>query len=171
MRWALPYDTGIAHDSPMSKVTLTTELPIAAEAACKLARTPELFAYVVRPILSVPGLLVPDRVEPGMETSARLWWFGVLPTWRHHLRLIHLAPTEIYTNEWGGPVRTWNHRLTFTPLTESSCRYTDEVEIDDGITGFGTRLFVRLMFAHRQRRWRELTRLLASSELLGPRPR
>lgn len=60
----------------------------------------------------------------------------------------------IYTHEHGGPVHTWNHRLTFTPLDEHRCRYTDEIETDDGIKGLGTRLFIRLMFTHRHRRWR-----------------
>ncbi|WP_433197162.1 hypothetical protein ACQP1G_00240 [Nocardia sp. CA-107356] len=147
----------------MSKVTLTTELPIAAEVASALARTPELFAYVVAPILSVPQLLLPDRIEPGAEGSARLWWFGIIPAWRHHLRLVRLDAYEIYTNEWGGPLRTWNHRLTFEPITESSCRYTDEIEVDSGLRGIGTRIFVHLLFRHRHRRWRQLATVLASS--------
>lgn len=152
----------------MSKVTLSTELPLPAETASALARTPEMFEYVVRPYLSTPGIVFPERIEPGAEGSARLWWFGIIPTWRHHLRLVKLEPTEIYSNEWGGPVRTWNHRLTFTPLSETSCRYTDEIEIDDGIRGFGTRIFVHLMFRHRHRRWRELARVLAARPVVDP---
>lgn len=154
----------------MSKVTLTTELPIGAEVACALARTPELFAYVVAPILSVPQLQIPDHIDPGAEGSARLWWFGIIPSWRHHLRLVRLDAREIYTNEWGGPVRTWNHRLTFEPVTESSCRYTDEIEIESGLRGALTRIFVHLMFRHRHRRWHRLATLLANStvELRAP---
>ncbi|TCJ95679.1 hypothetical protein [Nocardia alba] len=154
----------------MSKVTLTIELPIAADVACALARTPELFAYVVAPIISVPRLRMPDRIEPGVVGEARLWWFGVIPTWRHHLRLVELDPLHIYTNEWGGPVRTWNHRLRFEPVGESRCRYTDEIEVDDGIRGLGARLFVHLMFRHRHRRWREFATVLAAGGMeLRPR--
>ncbi|WP_433600411.1 hypothetical protein ACQPXH_00620 [Nocardia sp. CA-135953] len=154
----------------MSKVTLTTELPIGAEVACALARTPELFAYVVAPILSVPQFHIPDHVEPAAEGSARLWWFGIIPSWRHHLRLVRLDAREIRTNEWGGPVRTWNHRLTFEPITESSCRYTDEIEIESGLRGAPIRIFVHLMFRHRHRRWHQLTGVLANSavELRAP---
>ncbi|MCX4093973.1 hypothetical protein [Nocardia sp. alder85J] len=149
----------------MSKVTLSTTLPISAATARALAATPALFAYVVHPILTTPGLTLPDLVEPGVEGSARLWWFGVVPSWHHHLRLVRLTPTEIYTNEWGGPVRIWNHRLTFEPLTATSCRYTDEIETDDGVLGLGARLFVHVMFRWRHRRWHELARVLADGAL------
>lgn len=157
------------HYPDMSKVSLTTELPVAAEVACALARTPEMFAYVVAPVFSVPRLRMPERIEPGAEGSARIWWFGIIPAWRHHLRLVQLEPRHIYTNEWGGPVRTWNHRLTFESIGESRCRYTDEIEIDSGVRGLGTRVFVHLMFRHRHRRWRQLTTVLAAGGL-GIRP-
>ncbi len=149
----------------MSKVTLSTELPLRAEVACALARTPELFAFVMAPIISVPRLEIPDRVEPGVEGVARLWWFGVVPAWRHHLRLVRLTDREIYTNEWGGPVRIWNHHLTFEPIGENRCHYTDEIEVQDGLRGFGVRMFVHVMFRHRHRRWRRLATLLAQGEI------
>ena len=149
----------------MTKVSLTTELPIGAEVACALARTPEMLAYVLGPVLSLPRLDKPGHIEPGTEISARLWWFGAIPAWRHTLRLVQLEPRRIYTNEWGGPVRTWNHLLTFEPITESSCRYTDEIEFDSGVRGLVIGSFVQLMFRHRHRRWRRLAALLAGSEL------
>jgi hypothetical protein len=33
-------------------------------------------------------------------------------------RVKQLDPTEIYTNERGGPVHVWNHCLTFEPLDD-----------------------------------------------------
>lgn len=145
----------------MSTVALHTELPIPAERAAALARKPELMQFVLAPVLTMPSLTAPDRLEVGTRASARLWWFGVIPAWTHHLQIKELDDLVIYTNEHGGPVRTWNHRLTFTPLDEHRCRYTDEIETDDGIKGLGTRLFIRLMFAHRHRRWRMLAAILA----------
>ncbi|WP_434084941.1 hypothetical protein [Mycolicibacter heraklionensis] len=117
--------------------------------------------FVLAPALKLPGLEAPDRIEVGTRASARLWWFGVLPAWTHHLEIKELDDLTIYTHEHGGPVHTWNHRLTFTPLDEDRCRYTDEIETDDGIKGLGTRLFIRLMFAHRHRRWRTLAAIVA----------
>jgi ligand-binding SRPBCC domain-containing protein len=144
----------------MSKVTLTTELPIPAATAGAIARKPELMAYVLSPVLHVYRLNVPERIEVGTQGSARFWWFGVLPGWTHHLTVKKLEPTEIYTHEHGGPVHTWNHRLTFEPIDDRSCRYTDEIETDDGWRGVLTRTFVKLMFRHRHRRWRLLAQVL-----------
>lgn len=146
----------------MSKVTLTTELPIPAETAASLARKPELMRFVLGPYLDTRGLQVPERIEVGTQASARLWWFGVIPSWTHHLLIEKLDDTEIATREHGGPVHTWNHRLTFAPIGENRCRYTDEIETDDGVSGFVTRLFIRAMFRHRHRRWRVLTDILAA---------
>ncbi|MFF2087280.1 hypothetical protein ACFVVM_26200 [Nocardia sp. NPDC058176] len=145
----------------VTKVSLTTELPISAELARSLAAKPELFAYVVRPYLRVPGMSIPEHIEPGALGSARLWLFGIVPLWTHRLRIVSLDEFEIYTNEHGGPLRVWNHRLTFAPLGPNSCRYTDEIEIEDGLHGLATRAFIHLMFRHRHRRWRALARVLA----------
>lgn len=145
----------------MPTVTLTTDLPVSAEAACALARKPELFGYLLRPILRMRALRRPDHIAPGARMSARLWWFGAVPTWTHHLTLVRLGATEIYTNEHGGPIRTWNHRLTFVPTGDHSCRYTDEIELGDGWRGALAWPVVHVLFRHRHRRWRALTRILA----------
>ena len=145
----------------MGKVAITTELPIPAETAAALAREPELMQFVLAPIVRAPHLRVPDRIEVGTQASARLWWFGLIPAWTHHLEIKQLDPTEIYTNEHGGPVHTWNHRLTFSPIDNHRCRYTDEIETDDGVRGAATRGFILVMFRHRHRRWRTLAKLLS----------
>jgi hypothetical protein len=72
-----------------------------------------------------------------------------------------MGDRQMYTNEHGGPVRTWNHRLTFEPLDQNRCRYTDEIELGDGLHDAGTRAFARLVFWHRHRRWRTVTAILA----------
>jgi hypothetical protein len=101
----------------MATIRRTTALPISAEAAFDLAQRPATFAYVVRGVMRVPALAaVPDGfARPGVEASGRMWWLGVLPSWTHHLRIVALTPGEIQTAEHGGPIRTWNHRLTFVP--------------------------------------------------------
>ncbi|HET9874210.1 MAG TPA: hypothetical protein VFQ37_00385 [Mycobacterium sp.] len=126
-----------------------------------LARKPELLKYVLWPFIQMPRMDFPDQLDIGTQGSARLWWFGMIPSWTHHLTVKELGPTEIYTNERSGPVRTWNHRLTFTPIDEHHCHYTDEVETDDGWRGLPTRLFIRLIFRYRHRRWHTLARILA----------
>lgn len=144
----------------MSRVILSTELPISAHTAAALARKPALMAYVLSPLLRFRSLDVPDPVTVGTHGSARLWWFGVIPTWTHHLTIRQLEDLEIYTHEQGGPIHTWNHRLIFEPLSPELCRYTDEIETDNGWRGAPTRLFIRIMFRHRHRRWRTLAEIL-----------
>jgi ligand-binding SRPBCC domain-containing protein len=67
---------------------------------------------------------------------------------------------ELYTNERSGPVRVWNHRLTFEP-TDGGSRYTDEIEIERGPLGLPTAAFIAIFFRYRQWRWRRLTRVIA----------
>ena len=60
------------------------------------------------------------------------------------------------TNESSGPVKVWNHHLVFRPAGKSSCRYTDEIEIPAGASGFGTKIFIECFFRYRQWRWRRM---------------
>lgn len=145
----------------MATVRVSTELPLPAAAAFELAQKPALFAYVVRGLFRVTGLPAVNDFAAGDELSGRIWWLGVIPSWRHHLRLVSVRPYELYTNERGGPVRVWNHRLTFEPLGDERCRYTDEIELDAGWQTPGVWLFAQLSFRYRQRRWRALARVLA----------
>lgn len=140
-------------------VRRTTDLPLPATEAWSLAQKPALFQHVVWPVFTTGPL--PDTLELGAEASARLYFLGVIPAWRHRLQLVSLMPTQISTREGGGPVHAWNHRLDFAPLDERSCRYTDEIEIHAGVATLPTVLFAHLMFRWRHRRWRALARVLA----------
>ncbi|WP_068270288.1 hypothetical protein [Aldersonia kunmingensis] len=147
--------------SSVSKVTLSTELPLPAETVAGLCRKPETMLFVLSPVVRFRELHVPDLLEVGAEASGRIWWFGIIPSWTHRLTVVKADPLEIYTNERSGPARVWNHRLTFEPIDANSCRYTDEIETESGWRGAPTRLFVRLMFAHRHRRWQTLAGILS----------
>lgn len=141
-------------------VRRSTDLPIPAECACRLAQKPAMFRHVVWPVFGARGEL-PERLEAGQELSARLYWMTVIPAWTHTLRLVSLGPTEIYSNEHGGMVRRWNHRLSFEATSEASCRYTDEVDIDAGAATLLVVAFARFIYWWRQRRWRQVAQLLA----------
>lgn len=110
----------------MVTVRRTTPLPISADAAFALAQKPATFAYVARGVLRVPAL---EGLEgpagalavPGARVSGRLWWLGVVPSWTHHLEVVAVEPErwELRTKERGGPIRRWDHRLTFAPAQEA----------------------------------------------------
>ena len=146
------------------KVVRATELPVSARRARELAAVPSVMQFVLAPVLTfsmgeAPAADVP--VTPGFSARGRVLWLGVLPSWTHEIRVVHLDDHEIRTEEHGGPVEVWRHRLTFEPISPTRCRYTDEVEVADGPRGLGAALFARLVFRHRHRRWRLLTAILA----------
>jgi hypothetical protein len=147
----------------MVTVRRTTSLPIAADAAFALALKPATFAYVARGVLRVPALAAYDGdfAAPGAQASGRLWWLGVIPAWTHHLRVLAVEDHAIRTAERGGPVRTWNHRLSFAPTSPTTCDYTDEIEIDAGPMTPLVAAYARAFFALRQARWRQLARVLS----------
>ncbi|GAA4642268.1 hypothetical protein [Gordonia humi] len=149
----------------MAVVTTSVELPVSAARARRLAAVPEVMQFVLAPVLtfSTDEFPAPDvAITPGFSASGRVKWLGVLPTWTHRITVIALDDLEVYTKERGGPVRVWNHRLTFEPTGENSCRYTDRVETEHGPRGWGTTVFARLIFRHRHRRWHLLTSMLAA---------
>ncbi|MGW3974466.1 hypothetical protein ACWEFD_34940 [Streptomyces ardesiacus] len=69
----------------MARTMLTIELPLAADVTARLAGNPEVMAFVMSPVLRLYRMDVPQRVEVGTHGKARLWWFGVIPTWTHSL--------------------------------------------------------------------------------------
>ncbi|GED99229.1 hypothetical protein [Gordonia crocea] len=143
----------------MAVVSISTELPLSAARARAMAAVPEVMLFVLAPVLTFSMEQAPppgEAVTPGFTATGRVWWLGVIPSWRHTISVVRLDESEVYTNEHGGPVDTWNHRLRFEPLGPDRCRYTDEIEVADGPRGALTRVFVRLMFAHRHRRWQTL---------------
>jgi len=144
----------------MAIVRHSSVLPISADLGFHVAQKVELFDFVVAPFLKIRDVEMPDGIAPGSELSGRLWWFGLIPSWRHHISIISIDDRRISTNEHGGPVRMWNHQLTFEPIDGHTCRYTDEIELGDSLHDAGTRLFARLMFAHRHRRWATLAAIL-----------
>jgi hypothetical protein len=147
--------------------TVSSELPVSADGAFELAQKLETFEFVVSPVIRMSisddqraRAESGDALYPGAVYSARLWYFKIIPAWTHSIKIISAGPIdggfEIYTNEKSGPVRVWNHRLTFRATGDSTCEYTDQIEIPGGIEGLGTRVFVKVFFRYRQRRWLKL---------------
>ncbi len=143
-------------------VVVSTELPIPAERACQLAQKPALLLHVLWPWISLTTQNpLAEQVAEGDEISVQLRFLGLLPGWRHTIRIARLAPTEIVSLERGGPVTRWDHRLTFDPISPASCRYTDRIEVRAGVLTPLVALYAQFIYRYRQMRWRALTRVLA----------
>lgn len=142
-------------------VAVSSELPIPAGTVAELVTRPALMRHVLWPIITFPDLPEEYDVEHGVTVGLSL--FGVLPLWRHAIRVVE-ADRDAFvavTEEHGGPVRRWRHRLTAVPLDDDRCRYTDEVEIDAGALTVVARLVANGLYTYRHRRWRALARVLA----------
>jgi hypothetical protein len=146
------------------RVTVTTDLPIPAQQACALAQKPALLRHVLWPWMAMvldDDQPLPERFVAGDTLAARLSMLGVLFGWTHTLRLIAVTPTEIVTREGGGPIQGWDHRLTFVPTSEHTCRYTDSVDIGAGVLTPVIVAVAHALYRYRQWRWRTLARVLA----------
>ncbi len=64
------------------------------------------------------------------------------------------ASHVIRSHEYGGPLKRWDHRIVVTPIGETRCGYTDEIDIDGGILTFFIWLYAHLFYRYRQARWK-----------------
>lgn len=141
--------------------TIAADLDVAAETVWAAVKRVDTFLYVTRGALglSVTGGL-PVEFRRGQDIRGRLLLFGVVPVWQHDLHLVRVddARRELYSNECGGPLRAWNHRITVEPTGADRCRYTDVVEIDAGLLTPLVWVVAQGFFRYRQSRLRRLLR-------------
>lgn len=143
-------------------VSVSSDLPLPAGTVADLLARPAVLQFLLWPLLTVspPGS---PRFGIGEDITITLRLGGLIPLWRHTLRVVETDPTtgSAITEEHGGPLRRWRHTMTVEPLTAGTSRYTDRVEID---AGRSTRLaahVARGLYRHRHRRWQTLARLLS----------
>lgn len=143
-------------------IRVTSDLPVSADVVSDLIRKPALLQHVTWPILVMPGLSR-DKFAVDHEMTVRLYLLGAIPLWRHTVKIVAADEKDGHarTEEHGGPLRAWRHRLVVTPTSPNSCRYTDEVEIDAGHLTAPAAALARLFYRYRHRRWAGLARVLA----------
>jgi ligand-binding SRPBCC domain-containing protein len=145
-------------------VRVSTRLPAPAGVVWDTVQRTDTLRYVTRGLLGfrLEGE-APERLAEGETYRMRLLFFGLLPAWRHEIRVVRLddAHREIRTEEHGGPVRTWRHRIAVDDEGWGSTRYLDEIEIAAGVLTPFVWLYTQLFYRYRQRRWRRLARRLS----------
>ena len=145
------------------RLVLSTRLRAPADAIWDALQKSASLRYVTSPLLGFRGDLPECWSEAGEVIRVeRLMLFGLVPAWGHEIRIVHRDDErrEVLTSEKGGPVTTWNHRIHLEPLSETTCRYTDEVEIRAGRLTPLVWLFGHLFYRYRQMRWRTLAPVL-----------
>jgi hypothetical protein len=142
---------------------VSTDLECSVERAWETVQRPETLQYITRGLLGFRALEdVPVQFGEGTVMRVRLFFFHVLPAWRHEIAIVRLDPErrEIYTNERGGPVQNWNHLITVEDAGSGRARYSDEIDIHAGPLTPLVWLYAQLFYRYRQWRWRRLARTL-----------
>ena len=143
----------------MKTIHVETELPTDAERVWRAMLHPASFSYVCRGLIGIPAL--DGRTEPMQEGECGTAWlllFHVIPFSHHTIHLVEIDPDSrtLRSEEHGGMLRAWNHTLHVEPLGETTCRYSDTVDIDAGRLTPAVAWAGKLIYRYRQRRWRKL---------------
>jgi hypothetical protein len=101
---------------------------------------------------------MPETLDEGESIDLRLKLLNAIPANRHTIELIEVndATRTARTCEHGGVLETWNHTIHVEPLTETTCRYYDSIDLDAGALTPIAVTIANAFFAHRQRRWHKL---------------
>lgn len=143
---------------------ITTELDAPPRKVWALLKRKRTFLYVTRGMVSVPAARAwPEEQREGLKVRGRLWFFHLVPGWEHEIRVVSVDEDrrELRTKERGGFVEVWNHLLKVESLSEERSRYTDEIEIDAGVSTPVVWAFAHLFYRYRQARWRVLAKAIS----------
>ena len=137
---------------------IRTVLHAPADRVWEAVVRPETLERVTRGLLGFSDVSFPARWSTGSSVAPRLVFFHVVPAWRHHLTvsLVDDAARVLETREGGGPIRTWNHRISVEPRDARSSVYTDTIDISAGLLTPLVRVYAELFYRYRQHRWRRL---------------
>lgn len=127
-------------------------------------RSPRLMEYIAAPWLRfepVDPPALPEEWEPGRylvrlrllgTMSLGTQWIGIRAVEQRGERLlVH----DQGTSAW---IPVWDHRIEISPADDGGTHYCDRLRIEAGWRTPFVAAFARLLFAHRQRRWRRLVR-------------
>ena len=141
------------------KATIQTTLPTSASKAWPMLLQRDAFLHITRGMLGFKGAKEwPETFEEGQVVETRLLLFNVVPAWKHTLRVIRIdhANMEIASREQGGVVQRWNHRKWIEAGSQTSCSYTDEIDISAGLLTWVVWAFAHVFYRYRQKRMRQL---------------
>ena len=123
----------------------------------------DAFLHITRGMLGFRGAEDwPELFREGQKAEPRLLFFNLLPAWKHRMHIIRVdhENMELVSQEGGGLVGRWDHRKWIEEESESSCHYTDEIEIRAGLLTFLIWAYAHLFYRYRQRRMRRMARHL-----------
>jgi len=127
-------------------------------------KQPETLRYVTKGLLGFrTENELPRHFAAGETYRVKLLFFGFIPAWWHEITILRVDDVhrEIQTEEGGGAVKEWRHRITVDERGPWRSFYTDEIDISAGVLTPFVWAYAQLLYRYRQRRWRRLARKLA----------
>ncbi len=94
----------------------------------------------------------------GMSISTHVRFFGRGPAMPHQIRIARVdhVEREIDTEESGGLVSTWDHRMRVTPISADESLYADRIHLHAHWLTPLVWLYAWIYYRHRHKRWRAL---------------
>jgi ligand-binding SRPBCC domain-containing protein len=142
-------------------VRVGTELDAPPDRVWETVQKVDTLRYITRGLLGFRPLgPVHDGLGEGDVIRVRLMFFHVLPANAHEIRIVRVDEEAhcIETDEHGGAVKTWRHRISVDPHGEGRSYYTDRIEIGAGPLTPLIWAYAQLFYRYRQWRWRKLAR-------------
>jgi hypothetical protein len=135
---------------------MSSILPISADQAWGMM-TPATLVEITRGMVGFAGDL-PAEFHEGDVIHTRVRLLNLLPAYDYEFRLVRVDRPggRIVSHERGGMVRSWKHQISIEPLTQASCRHTDEIEIGAGPATPLVWAFANLFYRVRHSRERRL---------------
>lgn len=145
-------------------LSVSTILRIPSTVAWDTLLRKDTFLFITRGAMRYSGAQDwPDRLmETGVEIETTAWPLSIPPGNNHTFKIVNVDSEKmlIQTEEYGGLIKGWNHTMTVVPITGTTCRYTDQVEIHAGIVTPVVWVLANLFYRFRQSRWRTLAMTL-----------
>ncbi|MEM7339015.1 MAG: hypothetical protein AAF467_10235 [Actinomycetota bacterium] len=150
----------------MRTITITTELEAPPEAVWGAALTPQMFIHITRGVIRYPAAEAhPGPWAAGDRIKGWMFVLGVVPASIHELAIdsIDHGSRTLITEEHGGILRRWRHRITVETLDDGRSHYCDEIEFEAGALDPVVAVVARAFYRLRQRRWHRFAPVLRAS--------
>ncbi|MEL7480423.1 MAG: SRPBCC family protein [Pseudomonadota bacterium] len=112
---------------------ITRDYPVSAEILWADILDPAALAASMEGALTYEGL-PSEPVFEGQVINVTIKRWGWWPMGKWTMKVVE-RDDEAYvlrSEEWGGPVKCYRHRLDVTPTGPESCQYTDHLDLDAG---------------------------------------
>lgn len=145
----------------MKKIEIETILDIPMEQAWEEALKPSLLEFIALTMIRFKPVMPPEfpkKWEKG-EYKVSMYFKGVIPLGQQVIRIEFpdcSPPCRILRdNGYGKLIKKWDHWIIMEP-TESGTHYMDRVYIDAGLITPFVKIFAKVFYKHRQKRWKIL---------------